>query len=124
MPFMELAESGRVLSRPDMPERTYAYIAQNRSVRTCVANAKLGKRYEGLSRKQPEIVAVWVNPENADDWGVDMFEIPSGGQSLQSMDDKLLQIKNTFPPDIRDRVSFRSLPKGTEDSVLETGRLP
>lgn len=120
----ELAENGRVLSRPNMPERTYAYIAQNRSVRTCVANAKLGKRYEGLSRKQPDIVAVWVNPENADDWGVDMFEIPSGDQSLQSMDDKLLQIKNTFPPDIRDRVSFRSLPKGTEDSVLETGRLP
>ncbi len=123
MPFMELAESGRVLSRPDMPERTYAYIAQNRSVRTCVADAKLGKRYEGLSRKQPDIVAVWVNPDNADDWGVDMFEIPSGSQDPDDMLVKLEEVRQTFPEVIRGRVSIDSLPKGPS-GLLGEGELP
>lgn len=120
---MELAESGRVLSRPDMPERTYAYIAQNRSVRTCVADAKLGKRYEGLSRKQPDIVAVWVNPDNADDWGVDMFEIPSGSQDPDDMLVKLEEVRQTFPEVIRGRVSIDSLPKGPS-GLLGEGELP
>ena len=123
MPFMELAENGRVLSRPDMPERTYAYIAQNRSVRTCVADAKLGKRYEGLSRKQPDIVAVWVNPDNADDWGVDMFEIPSGSQDPDDMLVKLEEVRQTFPEVIRGRVSIDSLPKGPS-GLLGEGELP
>jgi hypothetical protein len=40
----ELARHGRIRFIPDMPERHYLYIAQNRSVRTCVADAQTGKR--------------------------------------------------------------------------------
>jgi len=91
----ELARNGRIAAITTMPTRNYVYIGMNRSVRTMVANAAEGTRFESCSRLRPDIVAVWRDANG--NIGVDMFEVRSGGQLRGPLLNVLQSIRDDLP---------------------------
>ena len=84
------------------PQGNYLYIGMNRSWRTMVADGATGARLTNNTNR-PDIIAVRWEP-NTNSFRVDAWEVPSGDQTLQEMQDKLDADMLAIPQEYRGNI--------------------